>query len=191
MRLGRMSDSSAAIGLASASSAPPPPNNSACGLEMNDQVTASTRPRAASARLALRVRTCAAVSTGLRGASPRRTASTGCDRRRRCARSPRRCRPCPRCRAARTAPRPSRGCPGRRRRSRAWCSTRRISGRLRSRPASRFTSLVGKSMTFSGASALPATMISDGVPPQRSSTICVASSSPGTMKSGSTPRSKR
>ena len=58
MRLGRMSESSAAIGLASASSALPPPNSSACGLEMNDQVTASTRPRAASARLALRVRTC-------------------------------------------------------------------------------------------------------------------------------------
>ena len=38
---------------------------------MNDQVTASVSPRAASARLALRVRTCAVVSTGLRGASPR------------------------------------------------------------------------------------------------------------------------
>ena len=34
-----MSDNSAAIGLASASSFWPPPNNSACGLEMNDQVT--------------------------------------------------------------------------------------------------------------------------------------------------------
>ena len=62
-----MSDNSAAIGLASASAALPPPNSSACGLEMNDQVTASTSPRAASARLALRVRTCNAVSTGLRG----------------------------------------------------------------------------------------------------------------------------
>ena len=49
-----MSDRSAAIGLASASSGAPPPNNSACGLEMKDQVTASTRPRVASARLALR-----------------------------------------------------------------------------------------------------------------------------------------
>ena len=38
---------------------------------MNDQVTASTRLRAASARLALRVRTWIGVSTGLRGASPR------------------------------------------------------------------------------------------------------------------------
>ena len=66
-----MSDSSAAIGLASASSGLPPPNNSACALEMNDQVTASTRLRAASARLALRVRTWIGVSTGLRGASPR------------------------------------------------------------------------------------------------------------------------
>ena len=66
-----MSERSAAIGLASASSACPPPNSSACALPMNDQVTASTSPRAASARFALRVRTCAAVSTGLRGASPR------------------------------------------------------------------------------------------------------------------------
>ena len=66
-----MSESSAAIGLASASSGLPPPNNSACGLEMNDQVTASTRLRAASARLALRVRIWIGVSTGLRGASPR------------------------------------------------------------------------------------------------------------------------
>ena len=46
-------------------------------------------------------------------------------------------------------------------------------------------------MTRSGISALPATVTSDGVPPQRSSTICVASSSPGSMKAGSTPRSKR
>ena len=38
---------------------------------MNDQVTASTMPRAASARLARRVRSWIGVSTGLRGASPR------------------------------------------------------------------------------------------------------------------------
>ena len=56
MRLGRMSDRSAAIGLASASSGLPPPNKSACFFSMNDQVTASTRLRAPSARLALRVR---------------------------------------------------------------------------------------------------------------------------------------
>ena len=66
-----MSERSAAIGLASASCGLPPPNSSACGLAMNDQVTASTRPRAASARLALRVRAWIGVSTGLRGASPR------------------------------------------------------------------------------------------------------------------------
>ena len=77
MRLGRMSDRSAAIGLASASSACPPPNNSACALAMNDQVTASAMPRAASARFALRVRTCCAVSTGLRGASPRSNGVNG------------------------------------------------------------------------------------------------------------------
>ena len=63
-----MSERSAAIGLASASSGLPPPNSSACFLAMNDHVTASTRLRAASARLALRVRTWIGVSTGLRGA---------------------------------------------------------------------------------------------------------------------------
>ena len=62
-----MSDRSEAIGLASASSACPPPNSSACGLEMNDHVTASTMPRAASARLARRVRSWIVVRTGLRG----------------------------------------------------------------------------------------------------------------------------
>ena len=66
-----MSDSSAAIGLASASAALPPPNNSASRLEMNDQVTASVMPRAASARLASRVRSWMAVSTGLRASAPR------------------------------------------------------------------------------------------------------------------------
>ena len=66
-RLGRMSERSAAIGLASASSLLPPPNNSAAGFVMNDQVTASTMPRAASARLARRVRSWIGVSTGLRG----------------------------------------------------------------------------------------------------------------------------
>ena len=35
-----------------------------CGLEMNDQVTASLRPSAASVRLARRVRFCSSVSTG-------------------------------------------------------------------------------------------------------------------------------
>ena len=52
------------------------------------------------------------VSTGLRGASPRverRRRARG--RRRRCARPPRRGRPCPRRPAARTAPRPSRVSP--------------------------------------------------------------------------------
>ena len=39
--------------------------------------------------------------------------------------------------------------------------------------------------------ALPATVTSDGAPAHRSSTMRVASSSPGSMKAGSTPRSKR
>ena len=56
-----MSDMSAAIGLASFSSGWPPPNSFACASGMNDQVTASIMPRTASARLALRVRTCSVV----------------------------------------------------------------------------------------------------------------------------------
>ena len=59
-----MSERSAAIGLASASSGLPPPNNSAAGLAMNDQVTASRKPSAASVRLASRVRFCSGVSIG-------------------------------------------------------------------------------------------------------------------------------
>ena len=60
-----MSDMSAAIGLASASAGSPPPKVSAALREMKDQVTASTSPRAASARLARRVRVWIGVSTGL------------------------------------------------------------------------------------------------------------------------------
>ena len=51
-----MSDSSAAIGLASARAGAPPPNATARSRGMNDQVTASAKPRAASARLAEAVR---------------------------------------------------------------------------------------------------------------------------------------
>ena len=85
-------------------------------------------PRAASARLALRVRTWAVVSTGLRGASPR---SNGVDGMR--------STPTMRTISSTMSALPSmsgrhdgaatltRGCPGRRRRSRAFVSTRRIS----------------------------------------------------------------
>jgi len=72
-----MSESSAAIGLASASAESPPPNSSASRCEMNDQVTASSMPRDASARLALPVRTCAGVSTGLGSVSPRSNGVAG------------------------------------------------------------------------------------------------------------------
>ena len=60
-----------------------------------------------------------------------------------------------------------------------------------SMPARRFTSVSGKSITRSSPKALPTTMFSDGVPPHNSITSRVAISSPGTMKAGSTPRSKR
>ena len=63
-RLGRMSERSAAMGLASASSGAPPPKISACALATKDHVTASTMPRAASARRAARTRFCNRVSTG-------------------------------------------------------------------------------------------------------------------------------
>jgi hypothetical protein len=53
---GRMSDMSAAIGLASLSSGLPPPKSAACPAGMKDQVTASIMPRTASARRAARVR---------------------------------------------------------------------------------------------------------------------------------------
>ena len=188
-----MSDRSAAIGLASASSGLPPPNSSACGLEMNDQVTASTMPRAASARLALRVRTWIGVSTGLRGASPR------VERRRRHAvdaddahdllddvglaldvRPPRRHRDL-HALALR-----------RRRRSRAARARAASRSAATSRPASRFT-FAEREIDDRSRALRPCRRrrSRDGVPPQRSSTICVASSRPGTMKSGSTPRSKR
>ena len=186
-----MSESSAAIGLASASSGLPPPNSSACGLAMNDQVTASTRLRAASARLALRVRTWIGVSTGLRGASPRSNGVSGT-------------RSTPTMRTTSStmsalfrtsarqdgtaiftrSPWPATKKPRR-------SSMRRISGSGTARPASRLSSDSGKSMTVSGVRRAPATVISDGVPPHRSSTMLVASSSPGSMKAGSTPRSNR
>ena len=48
-----------------------------------------------------------------------------------------------------------------------------------------------RSMTRAGVCGSPATVTADGSPPHRSSTICVASSRPGTIKFGSTPRSNR
>ena len=186
-----MSERSAAIGLASASSGLPPPNSSACGLAMNDQVTASTRLRAASARLALRVRNWIGVSTGLRGASPRSNGvgGTRSTPTMRTTSSTMSALPCTSGRHDGTAiltrsPWPATKKPRR-------SSTRRISGSGTSRPASRLSSDSGKSMMRSGGSALPATVISDGVPPHSSSTMRVASSRPGSMKAGSTPRSKR
>jgi hypothetical protein len=75
---------------------------------MNDQVTASTMPRAASARLARRVRSWIGVSTGLRGASPRSNGVIGTlsTPTMRTISSTMSALPCTSC--ARTAPRPSR-----------------------------------------------------------------------------------
>ena len=186
-----MSDRSAAIGLASASSACPPPNSSACALPMNDHVTASTMPRAASARLALRLRTCSDVRIGLRASSPRGNGVNGTLST-----------PTMRTTSSTMSALPSMSLrhdgiatftvsPAPATKKPRWSSTRFISGSGTSRPERRFTSATGNSMMRSSACAEPATVISDGVPPQKSSTICVACSSPGTMKFGSTPRSKR
>ena len=191
IRLGRMSERSAAIGLASASSGLPPPNSSAWALEMNDQVTASTRLRAASARLALRTRNWIAVSTGLRGAAPR---SNGVDGTlstptMRTTSSTMSALPSTSGRHDGTAIFTRSPWPATKKPSRS--STRRISACGTVRPARRLSSDSGKSMTRSRGSALPATVASDGVPPHKSSTMRVASSKPGSMKAGSTPRSKR
>ena len=62
-KLGRIDDISVEIGLASSSAAAPPPNAFASAAGMNDQVIASTRPRAASVRRARRARFWRSVST--------------------------------------------------------------------------------------------------------------------------------
>ncbi|MNX90382.1 hypothetical protein D3C86_1224280 [compost metagenome] len=56
-----MSDISAAMGLASFRAGEPPPKSFACASGMKDQVTASSMPRLASARRAVRVRICSVV----------------------------------------------------------------------------------------------------------------------------------
>src|SRR5262245_49610522 len=177
-RLGRMSDRSDAIGLASASSALPPPNSSACGLAMNDQDTASTMPRAASARLALRARSWMGVSTGLRGASPRSNGVAGM-------RSTPRMRTTSSTKSAlsSTSPRHDgtvtlRFVPSPATTKPSAPSTRLTSGSATSSPASRGTSRSGNSIIRAGASGEPATVICEGSPPHSSSTIAVASSRP-------------
>ena len=159
-----MSERSAAIGFASASAGAPPPNNSACGLEMNDQVTASTRPRVASARLALRRRSLRGGENGL----ARRVAAREFGRGHAIdagdahdflddiglafdIRPPRRHRDLHHsCRCRRRRSRAFRGC----------ASSPATAGRDRTR---RFTSSTGNSISLSGDFASPATMISDAV----------------------------
>ena len=69
---GRMSDSSDEIGLASLSSGCPPPNSRAWSSARNDQVTASLRPRAASAAWPPPCAAAMALSTGRATAWSRR-----------------------------------------------------------------------------------------------------------------------
>ena len=185
-----MSDRSEAIGLASASSACPPPNSSAAGFAMNDHVTASTMPRAASARLARPVRSCIGVSTDCAAPRRGRTASPAPCRRRRCGRSPRRCRPCHARPCARRAPRPSpRTAAGHHEAEAGEDAFHLDQGHL---DAGEPLDLVDREIDQAVlAKRSPTTTFSDGVPPHISITSLVASSSPGTMKAGSTPRSKR
>ncbi len=170
----------------------PPPNNSASRLDDERPGDGLDHGRARRARAW--PCGCGSASASARACARARraeTASTAPDRRRRCAPVPRRCRRGRARPAATTAPRPSRARSGRRRRSRASPARGARRRAAASMPASRCNSLSGKSMTVSFGVGSPATTISDGVPPHRSSTICVASSRPGSMKSGSTPRSKR
>ena len=186
-----MSERSDAIGLASASAGWPPPNNSACGFEMNDQVTASTMPRAASARLALRVRFWIGVSTAWcdspsRGNGVEGTRSTPTMRT---ISSTMSALPATSGRhdggaIFRSVPVPATWKP-------RCTSTRLSSGNATSMPASRASSPTGKSNITSRGVISPASTVSDGVPPARSITMRVAKSRPGSVNSGSTPRSKR
>ena len=140
----------------------PPPNSSACGFD-------DERPGHRLDHAARRERALGLAGAHLQRGEHRlarrrrrgRTASTAPCRRRRCARPPRRCRPCPRRPAAMTAPRPSRRSPEPATKKPSWPSTRCISGSGTSRPARRLTSSTGKSIDpFSAPARSPATMIS-------------------------------
>ena len=192
-RLGRMSDRSAAIGLASASSGWPPPNNSACAL-------GNERPRHRLDQAARGERALGAAGAQLDRRQHRlarrrrraRTASSAPCRRRRCARSPRRCRPC-RATSGRhdgTATFTTRPWPAT---MKPRCSEHAAHFGERHVDAGEPLELrsAGNRSRARRRSALPATTFSDGVPPQSSITMRVAISRPGTMKAGSTPRSKR
>ena len=158
---------------------------------MNDHVTASTMPRAASARLARRVRSWIGVEDRLARRSPRSNGVIGTlsTPKMRTISSTMSALPCTSDRHDGTAtfttgPLPATMKP-------RWLRMSFISGNGTSMPARRLTSVSGKSITRSSPKALPTTTFSEGTPPQISITSRVAISSPGTMKAGSTPRSKR
>ena len=161
-----MSESSAAIGLANAKAGLPPPNSSASRLPTNDQVTASTMARAASARLALRVRFWIGVSTGLRACSPRGNGVEGTwsTPTMRTNSSTMSARPCTSGRHDGTAIFTRSLWPAAKKPS--FSSTRRMSASGSLKPASRCNSFMGKSTMVSFGVGSPATTISDGVPPQ-------------------------
>ena len=158
---------------------------------MNDHVTASSMPRDRKRARSLSPAHLEGVRTGLRGASPRSNGVAGIRSTpmMRTTSSTMSALPWMSRRHDGTAIRRFRSCTTTENPSRP--STCTISAGSRSRPASRATSVRGKSMLRSGTFTLPATVISEASPPHISSTICVASSSPGSIKAGSTPRSNR
>ena len=184
-----MSERSAAIGLASASAGAPPPNNSAFGFAMNDQVTASRRPSAAKRAL------------GGAGALLQQR-----QHRRRHARVE------PRQRRRRHAVEADDahdllddvglavdvGAPVGNDRlavldGEAEAGENRFALALRDVEADEALHFaIGEvDRALAACVGSPATIRREGSPPQKSSTSRVASSAPGTQKSGSTPRSKR
>ncbi len=194
-RLGRMSDRSAAIGLASGSAGRPSPNSSASLRETKDQVTASTRPEAASARLAWRVRRCSGVRMACATPSPSGGSGLGSTRSTpamRTTSSTRSAVPATSGRNEGTRTNSVVASPASRASSKPSASRiLAISAGSSVRPVRRATSLSGKAMRTSGSGTAPASVTAEAVPPQWASTIAVARSRPGRVPAGSMPRSKR
>jgi len=190
-RLGRMSDSASAIGLASLSAGAPPPKARASRCAMNDHVTASTMPRAASARRAVAMRVCRVVRTlrvtgAGRGSAVSATSSMPTMRTTSSTRS---ALPSTSCRHVGVVTR--HGSADRSTSKPSAPSTRSDVSRATSIPDSRNTSPGGKLIVRRPCGTVPATSTGPARPPQSSRIIRVAISSPGTMNAGSTPRSKR
>ncbi len=186
-----MSVMSDAMALASRSSGLPPPNASARSVEMNDQVIASSMPRAASARRTMRRRFW--IGVNIFGATPesRGNGSTGTRSTptMRITSSTRSAFMVTSGRQEGTATFTMSPDPDIQKPSRVRMALTSANATLS--PVRRSISLKGKSITVSGEPTCPAITVSAGSPPHNSITSRVASSIPGTTLSGSTVRSKR